>query len=110
MNFFVRPTLENMARFFQFHPVQDLKQIPRQIQNTFETTNGTNIKWLSYCSESASLFRTVCLAFAPTPHRTCTFVDGGISQWRHIHQRVAEHSSTEFHRDSDSDSELPKLH
>ena len=48
--------------YFSYHP----QQTPNiAIPKVFNSTDGTNRKWLTYCERNQSLYCSVCLAFAP---------------------------------------------
>ena len=80
--------------FFSFHPQQKCEK--SLVQKVFFCKDGTNRKWLSYSEENHALFCFICLAFAK-PTEKNPFMNGK-ADWKHIHQRVAEHEKSIMHR------------
>uniref|UniRef100_A0AAQ5XSS1 DUF4371 domain-containing protein n=1 Tax=Amphiprion ocellaris TaxID=80972 RepID=A0AAQ5XSS1_AMPOC len=53
-------------------------------------------KWLTYCGQRHALFCFVCLAFSK-PNDPSIFIRG-MTDWRHVHQRIEEHERGMAHR------------
>ncbi|XP_046870317.1 uncharacterized protein LOC124489198 isoform X2 [Hypomesus transpacificus] len=53
-------------------------------------------KWLTYSDERNALFCFLCLAFSK-PNDPSSFI-GGMTDWRHVHQRIEEHERGMAHR------------
>ena len=52
-NYFARPNSKDLSFFFQYHPQQTPS---RTLPNIFNSRDGMNRKWLTYCEESHALF------------------------------------------------------
>ena len=53
-------------------------------------------KWLTYSDQHNALFCFLCLAFSK-PNDPSSFI-GGMTDWRHVHQRIEEHERGMAHR------------
>lgn len=91
---FSRPKAGEIESFFKYHPQQNISD--SVIKKAFIRKDGSNRIWLSYDEVSKALFCTVCLAFAHDSENN-KFING-MSERRHVHQRVEEHEVNECHR------------
>lgn len=92
-DYYARPQSQDIHTFFSYHP-QQTPNVP--ISKVFNSKDGTNRKWLTYCEKKQSLFCSVCLAFAPLVSDD-PFIKGGMKDWKHIHQRIVEHERSKTH-------------
>ncbi|XP_075070610.1 uncharacterized protein LOC142159784 [Mixophyes fleayi] len=92
-NYFVRPKTSQLAVFFKYHPKQDISD--HIIMKAVLRRDGSNRKWLTYCEEQSAVFCSVCLAFSKTS-ATNSFIEG-MTDRRHIHQRIEEHEKSAMH-------------
>lgn len=93
VDYFARPDPSLMQAFLNYHPKQEAKN--PVVRKVF-TRDGRCRKWLTYSEGGHSLFCFVCLAFSkPTDHSIFT---SGMSDWRHVHQRIEEHEKSSAHR------------
>jgi len=100
MIFIWLPSLTVLSHFFKYHPCQPKDpSLPFNSNKIFLRENGTNRVWLTFDESSKQLFCTVCLAFASESN---SFTKG-VSDWKHVHQRIKEHESRIVHsRSSES--------
>lgn len=93
LNYFVKPHKKDLDIFFAYHPNQDISD--PLLQRTVNRRDGTNRKWLTYCQDKNSLFCSVYLAFSKS-NDINPFVRG-MTDKRHIHQRIEEHEKSLKH-------------
>ena len=96
-DYFARPQAKDINTFFTYHPQQPPKQT---VKNIYNNKDGINRKWLTYCEKSNSLYCTVCLAYAKPSANDSSFIKGGMTSWKHVHQRIEEHEKNQVHRES----------
>lgn len=96
----MKPKTQDISYFFKFHPYQPKDPFLLFSSNKiFFRENETNRIWLTFDESSKKLFCSVCLAFASEQN---TFTKG-MSDWKHIHQRINEHENSIIHsRSSES--------
>lgn len=89
---FARPSDINLESFIKMHP----KQITNDpvLSKAFHRKNGSNRKWLTYCSQKGRFFCWICLAFSRNVDSPFT---EGTCEKRHIHKRVSEHEFSNYH-------------
>ncbi|XP_065684387.1 uncharacterized protein LOC136096744 [Hydra vulgaris] len=95
IDWFSRPPSTLLNKFFEIHLVQTTRD--PIIVKSFVRKNGTNRKWLSYSEGNDALYCSICLAFLPTVVMS-SFVSG-MTDRRHIHQRVNEHEKSASHNE-----------
>ena len=93
---FERPKPCDRGPFFAWHPIQPvedkcLKFPPNKV---FKRKNGSKRMWLSYNDTKEALYCTVCLAYAKDTENAFT---EGMSDWKHVHQRIQEHEKSKQH-------------
>lgn len=66
------------------------------VKKVFTSKDGKSRKWLTYCPERHALCCFLCLAFSK-PTDSSIFING-MSDWRHVHQRLEEHEKSMAHR------------
>lgn len=98
--FFKRPVEHEINNFFHYHPKVPISHKKFNCQIAFKTKNNTPRQWLTYSSLKDALFCTVCLAFSKTTD-TSVFIDG-MSNWKHVYQRIDEHHNSLMHESSSS--------
>ena len=94
VDYFSRPHSTKRQEFFKFHPQQNATN--PVIQRLFTRTDDMAWKWLTYSDERNALFCFLCLAFSK-PNDPSSFI-GGMTDWRHVHQRIEEHERGMAHR------------
>lgn len=94
MNYYIRPHQENLKIFFNYHPQQTTSN--PLVQKVFCCKDGTNRGWLTYCQERHALHCSVCIAFAKLYDRS-PFITG-MTDWKHVHQRIVEHEKSMAHK------------
>lgn len=95
-DFYTRPASKDLDFFFSYHP----QQPTRKGTTIYHTKDGIMRKWLTYCKKENSLYCTVCLAYAKPSASESAFIKGGMTAWKHVHQRIEEHERNQVHRDS----------
>lgn len=95
-DFYARPAPKDFGLFFSHHP----QQPPRKGMSIYQTKDGIKRKWLTYCKKENSLYCTVCLAYAKPSASDNAFIKGGMTAWKHVHQRLEEHERNQVHRKS----------
>ncbi|XP_065642784.1 uncharacterized protein LOC136074398 [Hydra vulgaris] len=77
-------------------PLEDIvKQKVIEIYES-EEEDKVNRRWLSYSLEKNALFCTMCLAYSDITNES-SFVNLGMTDWRHTLQRVKEHENSKTH-------------
>lgn len=94
---FNRPKCDELDNFFKYHPKKpdEDSAMYLKIYKAFKRPDNSERLWLTYCKEKNALFCTVCLAFSAS-NETGQFIEG-MSDWKHIHQRIDEHEKTQNH-------------
>ncbi|XP_065654481.1 uncharacterized protein LOC136081122 [Hydra vulgaris] len=99
-NYFIRPGNKNYEEFFKKHPCQptidDITNLPFKPNLLFYREDKVNRRWLSYSLEKNALFCTMCLAYSDITNES-SFVNRGMTDWRHTLQRVKEHENSKTH-------------
>ncbi|XP_065658226.1 uncharacterized protein LOC136082731 [Hydra vulgaris] len=99
-NYFIRPGNQNYEEFFKKHPCQptiyDITNLPFKPNLIFYREDKVNRHWLSYSLEKNALFCTMCLAYSDITNES-SFVNRGMTDWRHTLQRVKEHENSKTH-------------
>ncbi len=90
----VCPDPAKIQAFLKHHPRQDVNN--PVVKKVFTSRGGMVRQWLTYCNKRHTLFCFVCLAFSKATDSS-SFVTG-MSDWRHVHQRVEEHEKSMAHR------------
>ncbi len=83
----------DLQRFLDYHPQQNTRN--PAVQKVLICKDGTSRKWLTYCERRHALFCFVCMAFGKTDNSI--FITG-MSDWRHVHQRIEEHEKSIAHQ------------
>ncbi|CAH0549851.1 unnamed protein product [Brassicogethes aeneus] len=102
-DFFKRPTKEELGFFFEYHPKipnkNEAHSLPFNVENVFKRspTEGER-KWISFNDKNNSLFCCVCLAFSGINEKN--IFTQGMSDWRHVYQRINEHEISNQHTNS----------
>lgn len=94
---FAPPDSNELYNFFAYHPQvpQQHQNVPFNVAKVFNRENNTPRLWLTYHSERKALFCSVCLAFC-SPNESNVFMEG-VSDWKHVYQRIKEHEGTNLH-------------
>lgn len=92
-NYFARPNKNELGVFFKYHPRQDIPD--PTLKKATKRKDGTSRKWLTYCKEKKAMFCSVCLAFSKS-QETNSFIEG-MTDKRHVHQRIEEHEKSVMH-------------
>ncbi|XP_065651106.1 uncharacterized protein LOC136079299 [Hydra vulgaris] len=99
-NYFIRPGNQNYEEFFKKHPCQptidDITNLPFKPNLKFYRKDKVNRRWLSYSLEKNALFCTMCLAYSDITNNS-SFVNLGMTDWRHTLQCVKEHENSKTH-------------
>ena len=100
-SYFKIPSQKNMNQFLAYHPQQPVRssdgaEHPFLFSKIFRRESGTSRQWVSYDSLSKRLHCYVCVTFSNTSEENPFIV--GMSDWRHVYQRIAEHESTRIHK------------
>ncbi|XP_065662891.1 uncharacterized protein LOC136085506 [Hydra vulgaris] len=99
-NYFIRPGNQNYEEFFKKYPCQptidDITNLPFKPNLIFYREDKVNRRWLSYSLEKNALFCTMCLAYSNITNES-SFVNRGMTDWRHTLQRVKEHENSKTH-------------
>ena len=110
INFFTKPSKRDLARFLNYHPQQPseryckitnkVDKLPFNAENIFfriESGQRVRRNWLSFYSETNSLFCYVCLAFSKNNYKS-PFTDiPGFNKWSHVRDRISEHEKSKSH-------------
>lgn len=92
LNYFSKPSSENIKAFFAYHPRQ-----PRckdfQPEKVYYRSDGSKRNWLIFSSENRKFFCSVCLCFSDIQS---PFVDG-MYDLKHIYQAIDRHENSKMH-------------
>ncbi|KAI2665801.1 Zinc finger MYM-type protein 1 [Labeo rohita] len=66
------------------------------VQKVFWCKDGTNRRWLTYHQQRHALHCSVCIAFAKSTDKS-PFISG-MTDWKHVHQRLEEHEKSVSHK------------
>lgn len=94
LNYFTKPSPENLKAFFQYHPYQPSEDINFQPRKVYLRNDGTKRIWVSYSSELRKFFCYICLAFSND--RSQTFVVG-YDDLKHLYQNLERHEKSKIH-------------
>ncbi len=94
IDYYIRPHHESLKTFFEYHPEQTSNN--PVVQKVFWCKDGTNRRWLTYHQECHALHCSVCIAFAKSTDKS-PFVSG-MTDWKHVHQRLEEHEKSMAHK------------
>uniref|UniRef100_A0A2S2N8V4 TTF-type domain-containing protein n=1 Tax=Schizaphis graminum TaxID=13262 RepID=A0A2S2N8V4_SCHGA len=94
---FTRPSTDNFAKYWLFHPNQPKSGVPFAYKKTYYRIDGGNHKWVSYRSKlgiDKFLFCCICLCYRDG---SGPFSKGFI-EWKHVYTRINEHENSKTHR------------
>ena len=90
----MKPKREELCNYFKFHPNQPESShfVSNNVYSVRDDDSGAHKERLSesFCENKQALFCNICIAFA-SKQESNMFLRG-FSDWKHIHQRLREHS------------------
>lgn len=96
-NYFIRPNENVIAAYLQYHPHQPQTNIPFSAAKAYTRKDGGNRMWLTFRSENPAIFCSLCILYGK--YTDNKFIHG-ITDWKHLYNRIEEHESSKCHRNS----------
>ena len=95
---FQRPSLTNLDRFLQQHPIQPIEDIVFNHQIAYNRTsiNGEKVprQWVSYSTNTKAIFCYICLSFCNAQDAPFSIK---VSDKKHLYTRLTEHEHSHCH-------------
>lgn len=107
-DYFIRPPTNFIASYFQYHPHQPKNNIPFSADKAYLRKDGGHRMWVTYRPYNPAIFYSLCLLYCKMSD-TNTFIKG-VTDWKHLYNRIEEHERSNSHQNSVDAHLLKKNH